>query len=364
MLVARVRQQGGWHYSDLEREIVDDIRLGRAVLLFDLSNEGHAHSHSVFAELFEWIEANSLPEGRVIWLSQNRKIQLDVEEEFHGRTRLVQFINFDFFVRLMAWLFCQKGPNQLLSHEDQENLLSHSADRRLLTCLNATPRLHRVLTVAALRYHNLVENSFVSFPGLNYEKRGAASNQICAFLEKYPQLSYLSKEIDYLAHIPPLKVDLFEEKGNQLVTKIDLSVYKKSFFSVVTETDFGNNRVDRVTEKIAKAYSVGHPVITIGNAHLHRFMLELGFQSWSHLIDETYNSIPDHVERFEAVLAEILRQVEKIRSNPTRWLAEAREVSAFNLQHAGSGRFFECYKDLYDAPLIEYLNTLLSARAT
>ena len=208
---------------------------------------------------------------------------------------------------------------------------------------NATPRLSRVLTVAALHHYQLISDSIVSFPGMNYVKQGETLQNVLKYIANNPELSYLLPSVEHIGHIPELKIDGFEERGNALVTKVDPSAYERTFFSVVTESDFSDGRIDRVTEKLPKAFCMGHPAIVVGNPHSIKFMTDFGFQDWQGLFDRHGDEECDPPVRLQLILRDVLNQVSRIRRDPNSWLDSAQEVSAYNLRHSVSGNFLRRY---------------------
>jgi hypothetical protein len=181
MVRVEAQSRGNWHYSDLQPEILDDVRAGRAVLVFDLSNEGPHYDQGIFEELYNWIETNSLPPGRCIWLQQNRMIEKAARAYAGARSELVRFYYYDYFVKTMAWIFSPYSPEKVLGTDPEApstRMFDLARKENLLLCLNATPHLHRVLTVAALHYYDLLDGSLVSFPGLQYVKEGASMDEV------------------------------------------------------------------------------------------------------------------------------------------------------------------------------------------
>jgi GDP-L-fucose synthase len=118
--------------------------------------------------------------------------------------------------------------------------------------------------------------------------------------------------------------DLFSNTGYS--TK---SHYSDTLFSVVTETTFENDSLN-ITEKSFKPLANCHPFIIIGDQHIHEKLKEFGFELYDDLIDYSFDSIYDNLERFDAVTKEIKRihelgdgwilfwykqNIEKIRNN-------------------------------------------------
>jgi hypothetical protein len=360
---ARAHKSGVWHYSDLEVEIIDDVRSGRSVILFDLCNEGPSYDRTVFSELNSWIETNKLPPGRCIWLAQNRAIGLDAKRYIAAPQDLVRFDYYDFFVKAVAWAFSPHSREKLVAENPEEYIERLFEPRRkdkLLLCLNATPRLSRVLTVACLQHHGLIADSLVSFPGMQYIKAGTTITDVLDFIDRNPKLEYLRSSVECVGNLPELKVDLFEEKGNALVTKIDPTVYERTYFSLVTETtNFSDPKAERVTEKLTKAYCMGHPSLVVGNINSVQFMTSLGFQDWSDVMHRDSDAVVDPVSRFELVIQEALRQSTEIKNDKAAWLKSVSEVGTYNVRHAASGRLVSEYIKSFDAPVVNRLKSML-----
>jgi hypothetical protein len=357
------RRNACWHYSSIEREIIEDTKAGRAILIFDLSNEGPAYSIPLFDELLEWISTNSIPQGRVVWLAQNRAMPSNASKHARIAAERIIFEYYDFFVKMAAWKFSPRGDETVYEKDPEiaiAALLDASHKSSLFLSLNATPRLNRILTVAALQHFGLLQRAQVSFGGLDYVKQGATLEHAIAFVRANPKLEFLRREVELLTNLPELKVDSFTERGNALGFKIDSAPYEKTYFSLVTESDFSNGEIDRITEKSAKAYCMGHPTLVIGNPNSSRFLTELGFQYWDGVLAQSHEEIFDPACRFEAAFLEVRRQVAMIESSPGTWLSQTREVSASNIRNAFSGRMLSRYIQLYDKRLVASFQKLVN----
>jgi hypothetical protein len=358
-------QQNAWHYSSgIDPEIIADTKAGRALIVFDLSNEGPDYWPAVFDELYQWIERNSLPPGRVTWLAQNRALAEHARTVSGGRSALIHFEYYDFFLKMIAWSFSPRGSidAQIYGNDSETaiaQLLNPASKDSLLLCLNATPRLQRILAVAALLHHNLLHKSQVSFGGFQYAKPGTNEESAIDYAASHPELTYLSSDIRALASFSPLAVDGFAEKGNDLITKIDPRAYERTYFSLVTESDFSDGAIDRITEKTAKGFCMGHPTLVVGNPKSIAHMTKLGFQDWDGVIDRAHEAIPDPAQRFAATFREVLRQVECIQADPVAWLCRTREVSTWNIRHTFRGGMLARYTALYDVLIVDRFRRLI-----
>lgn len=107
------------------------------------------------------------------------------------------------------------------------------------------------------------------------------------------------------------------------------AAYVDTYFSLVTETVFTYPYSFR-TEKIWKPITMGHPWIAVANAGYYRDMRNLGFKTFSHLIDESFDSLDDPQQRIERV-SDIVHSL--CNSNLKEFLTSAQETCIFNQQH-------------------------------
>ena len=106
------------------------------------------------------------------------------------------------------------------------------------------------------------------------------------------------------------------------------NMYIDSYFSVVTETIFDGPYSFR-TEKIWKPIAMGHPWIVAANAGYYRDIRNLGFQTFGHVIDESFDQIQndwDRANRIVEVVEDLCRQ------DLASFLKECYNVCKYNQQ--------------------------------
>lgn len=360
---AACARAGVAHFSaSLEPSILDDVRARRAILVLDLTNEGPEFDRYYFDLIHAFVSSSRLPAGRVIWLAQNRAIEADYNATYGAQAPLVKFAYFDFYIRIFAhWFASAEWCRDQIGDPDQHAraMLDKSKKDRYALCLNATPRLHRILAISALRHYGLFAESLVSFGGINYVKGPLSPEAILAQVAASPDYGYLLNDCDITIKAGELKVDAFTEQGNLLWNKIDSQSYYRTYFSLVTETDFSNGRIDQITEKLVKAFCLGHPCLVLGNPGSVRFMTDLGFSDFSPLLNHVYDQTLSSPARFSEVFKEVSHQFRMIRSDPEGWLSRVAPVSSFNIEHARSGGFLRAYQERHDRQLILFLKSAL-----
>lgn len=95
------------------------------------------------------------------------------------------------------------------------------------------------------------------------------------------------------------KHELFDNLWGDIY--LEPAPYIDSYFSVVSETVFEYPYSFR-TEKIAKPLMMGHPWICAASVGFYRDLRNLGFQTFNHVIDESFDSIENHQERMERIV--------------------------------------------------------------
>ena len=124
-----------------------------------------------------------------------------------------------------------------------------------------------------------------------------------------------------------VKYKLFKDEWGEIYLKVD--PYLDTYFSVVTETVFTYPYTFR-TEKIWKPMAIGHPWIAVSNAGYYRDMHTLGFKTFGHLIDESFDTIdynPARLERIALVIKDLCLQ------DLPSFITAAEETCKYNQEH-------------------------------
>ena len=153
--------------------------------------------------------------------------------------------------------------------------------------------------------------------------------------------------------------DSIDKRGNDLVEAIDLGLYAATAVSLVTETDFSDGEIIRVTEKTIKALCLGHPALVVGNPSSLQFVRQLGFETFSPFLDESYDAAEMAQERFARLTAELIRLTEGRRDAPIRLEPELQEICRWNARHARGG-LLRAYRNSVEAQLVADVEARLS----
>lgn len=201
----------------------------------------------------------------------------------------------------------------LLEKFKQRGLL----DEALWTNLDTGPAGSRALTLISENNENLLTRSLPV---------------------RYLPVEYEVKEYQHRINSAPaeehrfIKSHLFNNTWGEIYLKPE--PYIDTYFSLVTETVFDYPYSFR-TEKIWKPIAIGHPWIAATSCGYYRDMRNLGFRTFGHLIDESFDQIvndQERMERIEQVVADLCRQ------DLIQFLSAAEEVCKYNQQHLVEAR--------------------------
>jgi hypothetical protein len=124
-----------------------------------------------------------------------------------------------------------------------------------------------------------------------------------------------------------LKQELFHREWGEIY--LTPEPYVDTYFSLVTETICAESPYSFRTEKIAKPLAVGHPFIVAANAGFYRDLHRLGFQTFGHVIDESFDSIDnaqDRLDRITNIVTDLCQQ------DLASFLKECYTVCKYNQQ--------------------------------
>lgn len=133
-------------------------------------------------------------------------------------------------------------------------------------------------------------------------------------------------------------------RGAMLSHIVPWPVYARSWYSIVAETDFTNHCF--VSEKTAKCFFAGRVFVMFAAPGLLEHCRRLGFRTFDHIFDETYDSIQDPLQRWEAAFEQVIWLSKQI---PRSIIHRAQEVLDHNSRHI-------CNRDYFTDPMMKWIN--------
>lgn len=338
----------------LRETVVRAINERRCRLVFDFSNE--AGNGDLVRKLTVYLKEHGVHYLHdVFLLCQNRDLCA-------LKSAAISIIPFDRTV-----LFGVNTANQLRTSGSFAKMADRLLDQQgavEVLCMNATPRIHRIHTILEMIYQGLVQKTkydtdadirlrYVSLSRLDYSKGATLTEDAIKDYLRHNDLEHLEEHLSWLLSVLPLRVDKFNQEGNQLSTKLSLDPYIETKLSIVTETGVGRH-TRRITEKTAKAMALGHPFVIVGHKGSVACVRELGFCAFDRVIDQSYDDIDEIALRISTCIRAASSFTSSFRSNSLD-MSELSTSILHNMHWAASG-FFDFYWDKYIRPIIRMLS--------
>lgn len=124
-----------------------------------------------------------------------------------------------------------------------------------------------------------------------------------------------------------IKFDVFDNQWGEIY--LEIAPYRDTYFSLVTETVL-EYPWSFFTEKIAKPLAIGHPWIAATNRGFYRDLRDLGFRTFDHVIDESFDEIDHDQSRMERIV-EVIQDLEN--QSMVEFLSACEDVCKYNQQH-------------------------------
>lgn len=161
-------------------------------------------------------------------------------------------------------------------HKNKTFDFDHATKKFNMLYLNKYPREHRLELYNKIKHNGLLNNSLHSFVRLKDPVRLPSEYELpWVDREKYPLVG--------------MDQDLFEKP------------YNDTKYSLISETNDTNDEIF-ITEKIWKCILAKHVFVVHGNYQYLNTLQSMGFKTFSHVIDETYDNEIDQDKRINKIV--------------------------------------------------------------
>lgn len=189
--------------------------------------------------------------------------------------------------------------------------------------LNGMNRWHRKYLIERFKQNNLLDQSLWSC-------LDRTMSEIHLLDKKYELPVYQSNinvsDLSTTATLSDVKKHMFNGQWGD--GQVCAESYIDTYFSLVTETV--TDSYSFRTEKIWKPIAMGHPWIAVANAGYYKDIRNLGFKTFEHIIDESFDQIQDSQQRVSRI-ADVVEDL--CKSDLDQFLTESRDICIYNQQH-------------------------------
>ena len=304
-------------FSYLSDTYLNDVRTGRAMLMFDQSLEGYQTSwlwqyfhaecdqYGINPGQVIYVTGNANADGQYeTWANQNNKVD---------RLNIIVYKHFEMDVKQAAKL------NGIDFQEQIDFKISNLEKIKTYNCLQKRLRPHRTWIYKYLYDAGLLDYGMVSmnpFLGLSTEFEGQVI--------PHEQLEALNK---------PLPLILYEHNNNEhddrfYIDRILPQVHLDTWVTVISEASVGDSELTLfLSEKAFKPIACSHPFIFMGNRGSLAKLREMGYKTFDGFIDETYDTLSTW-ERMQAVIDSI-KEIHSIKDK-VKWYNDMRPILEHN----------------------------------
>lgn len=333
-------------------QMLEAKRSGKCKFLFYNAAEGYSHIVLNKINRIVNLVENQIDSSDIFYLCSSIEIEKTYAEIFKNREandtnwrHKISMLSGNFFQLITQMHSCNE------KHRDKISCVVKEKSKVFL-CFNKVPREHRLMLLDRMLENNLVDGSYYSFEGL--------PDWISQLHVFHPEKF---KNIELNEGKMPLRLNITAERPNPaLVTDDDLGYFANSYFSVVTESVFHHNEHGEhrgkkmncyettanifITEKTFKCFPMMHPFVLLAYPGTLAELRNIGYKTFSPMIDETYDTVINDDDRFEAVWKEITRLVQQTPEEWIKWQGEIKSIVEYNRDHFYSNNNYHSTKNV------------------
>jgi hypothetical protein len=190
------------------------------------------------------------------------------------------------------------------------NYFINSPKEKRFISLNGVSRSHRMYLIGALKSLNLLDNFYYSW--LNHDQSEYSLSYLMTVFKYFASddkyRNYLKGFLE-INQEGPIELDIsqYEAKHRENQIVLPTQYYRQSYCSLVTETQIDEHVQNMlfISEKTYKSFHNFHPFIIVGSHGILNYLRNKGYETFSELFDETYDTYEEPAKRINTVLLEI-----------------------------------------------------------
>lgn len=315
----------------LDIDVINDIKNKKCKLVILHGDDGNYGEYvpfysqdNTFENINNLCVKSNFEKESVIFISQNL-----IANDF------VQKQNYNFICesfRIASETHVSNIQNLLDNHN---NVSQNNIIEKLFLTYNKKTKNYRIYLLDKLIKNNLISNSIYSFyepEDDTYNWQLESLNNLLSYkLKKTISLNnFLEILNQYSKKIEDKDMESFNGDYHGQFVQID--DYKKTFLSLVSESNVGNNTI-YFSEKTFKPILAKHPFILLSSPNSLKKLKELGYKTFDKWWDESYDEAIDYVDRIDKIINVLNELSKKSLDYLEKMKEEIQEVVDFNLQH-------------------------------
>lgn len=279
-------------HISINEKILSDAKQGKCFILFVYPNEGHlVYFLSKFEEL---IKPLNVPKENILVLHADYNKENFKQCSF----TYIPVCIFPWWVKLSSI----------------QNCIEYTPEK-IFVCHNKEVRIDRMTFLLELWKNNLLDLGYFS----------------CGHLHSLDSFDEEEKTfLKSIEGISPDNIKIYGDDRENPANVIDFESAKKSFCTIVTETEARTDEIVYFTEKTFKPILLGHPFMILGGKDQLKKLKDFGYRTFNKWWDESYDTETGFVNRINKIIKNISTLKEKTPSELVAIRTEMQEVLYHN----------------------------------
>jgi len=321
------KSNGEYFWKHMSTLALQDAQQGKAIIFIDYAQENFI-DFGAYCKLHESLANSGIPKNNIILAFNSFNAKEVYESWFPEEERRLQVRNWPFVMVNTAFHY-DINSNQRMSVQEFQDTRNTLRNKHFIFKIRR-PRDHRLAFLYKIATDNLLEKADWScLTPINFDQNNIVDTQ-----NRYQFEFNLDKIAELCNNIPHT---LDAEQGltyNTVSAWTDKTPdsHKNSYLYLCTET-FINGEYKSLTEKVFKPIVNFQPFLFIAYPGALALLRNLGFKTFSPLIDESYDNEPDEIKRLGMIYAELNRICSMSKEEIHAWYWSMEEILIHNYNH-------------------------------
>lgn len=286
-------------------------------LVLVLCNNSEAYNNVVDGIYKFVVIGQDIPAEQILLLSSSPDIGREIEhisKKYNQKAIRSEFVPIFEFVAKRDYL----KPADINKYA-RSTLINKTYNKKYLS-FNGNSRTHRILLIQLLNLYDELGNGLVSYnshSNVNYPSAKVSFEVMRKYFSNDPEVWLLAESNkDKICNLNHITLDVITNDMSVAHYNVtNKQYYEDTYYSVVTETiatsdcpgcgETGQGRL--LSEKTFKPVLNCHPFILVGVPGALGFFRDLGYKTFSPIIDESYDNEYDTAKRIKMIAKEIKR---------------------------------------------------------
>lgn len=309
-------------------QVMDRIKDGNGYLLITVLFEAWVHDE-FFNTMHVFLDHHEIPCNKVVYMTNCANGQ-EIYLDYAKRNNKTDRINVEYFPSFRA----HRTDIELVLEKYVDIPYNIENKNKTFLCFQRRFNDQRIAVLLEAVKQQYISSFYMSMNNEHPEHNKPFSYYANGFISKHPSLNFDQDLVEAAQNILPLTLDTanfssYPMESTQFSTE---QYYRDSLINIINETYFFDKRI-HLTEKTWKPIAFKQPFIIIGATGSLQHMKDLGFKTFDHFWDESYDQEKNDLRRLQKIFEVFKSIVQWSDKNKKRFMKNAKSVVEYNFNH-------------------------------